>query len=455
MLNSTLLPHFVTDLAYYDTIPRTLYQELPTKCCKGEKRSRSLAQAAVTLCRYLLRRAALAPYAMLLFDSNQACDLQQLDQAWSADPTFALLPARSQIDPDWMTSALAALPAPYQRHHFALLTSGSTGEPKLIIGERRRSEQLARALHTLQQGEEVAETLLLLPLHYSYAFVNQWLWSRVMGRRLVLTQGLSKPDLLRQQLQQAEQAMLCMVGAQVPLLHTFFEGAVFPGIIRLHFAGGRFPQESLEFLHTLFPHAEVFNNYGCAEAMPRMTLRSAEASPLAYNIGRALPGIELRTDEEGHILFRSPYQARAFYDRSGLHLLADDDWTPSGDLGYPTADGSWELLGRSNEVFKRFGEKISLSQLASTIFAVWQGEATFYRESDPLGEEGYVLVLAPRPIESELRALLRALRHHWSRSHWPLRIEGMERLPRLSNQKVDSRAVAASRDSETIWRQRI
>ena len=118
-----------------------------------------------------------------------------------------------------------------------------------------------------------------------------------------LTRGFSEPDHLKETLSQARNAMMCMVGGQVTLLQRYFPNSVFPGIIRLHFAGGRFPQEQLDFLNQCFPNAEIYNNYGCAEAMPRLTLRRAEDASRATHIGHTLPGIEMISDSKSVCCF--------------------------------------------------------------------------------------------------------------------------------------------------------
>ena len=392
---------------------------------------------------------------VILRESAVDRDIGRLDRAWSEPPTFAFVPDKAQVDDRWIGEALASLPLDLQLGHFALLTSGSTGKPKLVIGERVRSEALARTLHEVQSAEPVAETIVSLPLTYCYAFVNQWLWARVSRRRLVLTRGFSEPDRLRAVLEAADRAMLCLVGAQVPLLRQLLDGLVFPGVIRLHFAGGRFPQEHLDLLAATFPNAEVFNNYGCAEAMPRLTLRRAAESTAARNIGRPLPGVQLRTGAGGRLLFRSPFRAPAFHDDDGLRLIADDEWVETGDFGHAADDGTWALDGRSNEVFKRYGEKVSMPQLLATAHAAWHGEAACYRERDSEGEDGCVLVLAPEPSQAQVRDLLRAFRGGWPRPHWPLRIEAMAALPKLANRKIDTGSLPAAEDKQVLWRQRI
>ena len=318
-----------------------------------------------------------------------------LAHCWDSPETFALVPEKSGGSRAWIETALGGLPEEHRRGRFVLLTSGSTGEPKLIVGLRERSERLARVLHLLQDSEAVTESVVVLPLTYSYAFVNQWLWGHVTGRRLVLTHGFRQPDVLRQALERARDAMLCLVGIQVPLLDQHFGSEIFPGVIRVHFAGGRFPQEQLPVVHRLFPNAKVFNNYGCAEAMPRLTLRSAEDASDVAIIGRPLPGVELATGESGELVFRSPYGAVGVVDQCGFREIAPETWTGTGDLGAAVGDGSWRLNGRASEVFKRYGEKISLPLLLSSVLRNWQGQAAFYREVDPRGEDGHVLLLAP------------------------------------------------------------
>lgn len=382
-------------------------------------------------------------------------DVSQLDAAWARPETFAFAPGKSGVPEAWLSEALRALPPACAEGHFVLLTSGSTGLPKLIVGARERAERLARLLHELQGNEAAAQTTLLLPLAYSFAFVNQWVWSRVTGRRLVVTRGFAEPRLLRDALAQGERAMICMVGGQVPLLRPHLGDEAFPGVVRLHFAGGPFPQARLDELRRTFPNAQVYNNYGCAEAMPRLTLRRAEDGAVGHDIGRPLPGIELRADEAGALVFRSPFSAVGWIDAEGFHPVAPDAWIPSGDLGVVHPDGHVELLGRSNEVFKRYGEKISLPALRHTVLEAWHGDATFYKERDRSGEEGHVLVLAPHPTDAaQVRALLAAFRKTHRRPHWPLRVESVDRLPLLPNGKVDARAVASVEGRIIHWDQR-
>ena len=391
----------------------------------------------------------------LLVERHEPADLAALDEAWSAAGTFGFIPAKSGVAESWVRGALDALPDDLQTGHFALLTSGSTGRPKLVVGAKARSEALARELHARQESEPVAETILALPLTYCYAFVNQWLWGRVFGRRLVHTRGFAHADELRGALRGARDTMLCLVRIQLPLFSEIFGDEPFPGVIRVHFAGGAFPQAQLDQVHRTFPNALVFNNYGCAEAMPRLTIRRAEAASEAADIGEPLRGVELRTSEHGELQFRSAYGAVAYFDESGFHRFAPGEWIGTGDFGARGDGGHWRLTGRMSEVFKRYGEKVSLPLVAESVLRAWRGAAASYRERDAAGEEGHVLVLAPHPTGDEVRRVLQTFRSSWGRAHWPLRIESAERLPALANGKVDVAALAALPEKVVQWRQRL
>ena len=392
----------------------------------------------------------------ILFESHVNNSIDLLEDAWDATASFLLLPDRSGVSDDWIKSAISSLPEELLQDHFILLTSGSTGQPKMIVGNKLRSEALARVLHEIQQSEPVKQTILMLPLSYCYAFINQWLWSRVAGREMVITKGLKDPDDTKKHLLAAKEAMLCLVGAQIPLLINHFdENTTFPGIIRLHFAGGSFPGQHIGHIKRLFPNAEIFNNYGCAEAMPRLTIRPLMDSDDSANVGKPLPRIELKTSETGEILFRSPFRAVGFYSGDKFCRVDDAQWVSTGDLGEVISEDCWRITGRSNEVYKRFGEKIALPRLLTTVFSCWSGQAAFYRDHDPADEECHVLVMSPMPTEKQVRQVLMGFRKNHPRTHWPLRVEGLEMMPLLQNGKIDLKNLKHAEGLQIYWRQRL
>jgi acyl-CoA synthetase (AMP-forming)/AMP-acid ligase II len=380
-------------------------------------------------------------------------DCTELTVFWRARRPFVLVPAKTTIDDKWLTGALATMPTWALEGCFAMLTSGSSGDPKLVLCEMERAEKLVRTLHDVQDNQGVDVAIVTLPLTYSFAFVNQWVWAEVHGRRLLQTRGLADPVGLRNALLESTRAMMCLVGVQAPLLLQHFGDLVFPGVARIHFAGGRFPQEQLGALSKIFPSARIYNNYGCAEAMPRLTVRPAEVSSDPSDVGPALPGIDIRLDDEGALVFRSSYGAVGIVEKGSFSSIGGNTWVRSGDMAEAMPGGHWRLKGRVGEVFKRHGEKISLAAILGTIAAAWSGHYAAFRDVDSRGEEGWVLVLAPLGDATEVRAVLFSLRKHHPRAHWPLRIEGYSSLPLLPNGKIDVRSLPHLSGATILWRQ--
>ena len=70
--------------------------------------------------------------------------VESLDIAWADEKTFILLPEKIGVGESWLRDQLEKIPTSHSENRFGLLTSGSTGEPKIILGVRKRSEKLAK-----------------------------------------------------------------------------------------------------------------------------------------------------------------------------------------------------------------------------------------------------------------------------------------------------------------------
>lgn len=391
----------------------------------------------------------------IIIDNQSADTVSALDRAWREAPSFLILPGRYESGRGDFEQKLELLPEAYRSGHFVLLTSGSTGAPSLVVGEKKRSEGLAALLQEAQCNGPVRNAVLSLPLSYSFGLVNLWLWSRVNGAGLIFSRGFADPAAFSETLMRSPDVMLCLVRAQVRLLEEHYgRGRSFPTVVRVHFAGGRFPQESLDFLAALFPNARIFNNYGCVEAMPRLTVREASESDSAMNVGRPLEGVELEAGSDGVLRFKSPYAAVAAIGEEGFREIETGSLVATGDLGHQTADGSWVIDGRASEVFKRYGEKVSVAEVEAGARLAWGGEIASYREADPGGEEGYVMVCCPRPEKADVQNILRIFRKTFARAQWPLRLESVDELPLLPSGKPDTgRLRAGCGEHLILWRQ--
>jgi acyl-CoA synthetase (AMP-forming)/AMP-acid ligase II len=362
----------------------------------------------------------------------------RVEKAWESGSPFLLAtPGRGFDDGqlDLAASRMLELPST----SFGLLTSGSTGRPKLIIGTRERASALASAISAAQRLDDVAATVSVLPLGYSYAFVNQWVWAANARRKFIpVPTGVTG---LREAIAALRDVHLCLVGAQVPALLR--DPWASDAVSRVCFAGGPFPSEHMDGLRRTFPRAQFFNNYGCTEAMPRLCVRpiGVDEVPPSNAVGTPLSGIELR-QIDGTIEFRSPYRAIGTIVDDEFHEWQADAWIATGDLG-EFIDGEWRLLGRHDDVFKRYGERIALGELRAH-FGTEGLAVDLLPERDRREEPGYRLVLRR---ESDLAVVKRLLRG-WRRARWPNAIDVLDDRPVNLHGKTAREALAGGR---TIW----
>jgi len=376
-----------------------------------------------------------------------------LASAWDYSDSFIFTPSPSPVTGEWLEKLIKRIPSEFHKDHFGILTSGSTGTPKLVMGSKSRTGELSRLINEHQQLAPIQTAILALPLPYSYSLVNQWLWAHIHGKSLHATRGMADPQSLLSALQCHSASMLCLVGSQVSILKRYVTpGMQFPEVMRLNFAGGPFPQADLLWLQETFPCAMIFHNYGCTEALPRLTIRPASDFDDPMTLGSPLPGIELDIDTASGLRFRSAFGCNLIADEDHVQLIQRDEWIATGDQAELLENGHFRLIGRNSEIFKRYGEKVSLAMLASSFGKVWNGGIAFYLETTPDGENGHVLVLSPMPDQTIVRKLLLHLRDNFRRPLWPIRIEGAEVIPLSVNGKTDTKALCKLPRTQ-IWKQ--
>jgi long-chain acyl-CoA synthetase len=72
------------------------------------------------------------------------------------------------------------------------------------------------------------------------------------------------------------------------------------------------------------------------------------------HVGVPAPGVEIRLDEDGEILIKSPGQLAGYYKRADLdaECFTADGFFRTGDLGERRSDGQLRIIGRKKELFK-------------------------------------------------------------------------------------------------------
>ncbi|HEY3360108.1 MAG TPA: fatty acid--CoA ligase family protein [Polyangia bacterium] len=417
------------------------------------------AESFARLCGFLA--AGLRP--VVLPEKIPAAELTALRRAYAVVPYAG---EGGLVGPDGAPLAPPAVAAPYC---LVIPTSGSTGAARLIAATEEAIGRGVAAIAASQALAAVGSTGLLLPPHYSFALVNQVLWSLTAGARLVLTPGLATPgdtfDILRDE----GVEMICMVGRQMrALVRLGFDTAEYalPAVKVLNFAGGPFPFDCHAAIRRIFPHARVMNNYGCTEAFPRVSAREVRAGdePIT-NVGTPIAtlavsihdesGAEVPAGTVGLMRARGASAAMGYLRPDGsVEPFSADGSFPTGDQGMIAADGALHVFGRADQVINVGGERVSLLKIEAVLRLhprVEDAMVAGVREADgeqwPLG----CITGASPPTKAELKAHLTA---HLPLAAWPRRIFHVRDWPLLQNGKPDRKRVldqARAAELPLIW----
>ena len=331
-----------------------------------------------------------------------------------------------------------------------LRTSGSTGAPRHAVFHRdalARSAALIAADLALQPDDVVG---LVLPCDHGFGLVGQLLAAAMVGARVQWA-----PGAFAQQRIAALAAGGATVLAAVPfglaqLLAALPGCASLPPLRQVGVAGGALPRGLAEAALRTFPRVELVHQYGCTEAGPRLTsISSRNPAFWTGSVGRALPGVSIAVLDpddagEGELTFASPsamtrYLEGAVESAQAGTPSASGRWLRTGDRGSVTADGLVFVTGRTDDVVKLRGEKVSLASVArATEEAGAEDAIACCLPSESSDPDGILAVLYAGDVSLSPRDLARSL----PRGVVVKRLRHVSQLPRTLSGKVDRVAAA-------------
>jgi acyl-CoA synthetase (AMP-forming)/AMP-acid ligase II len=269
-----------------------------------------------------------------------------------------------------------------------IYTSGSTGNPKGVIHTHLSMMFALGSLIEYLRLSDEDRILVVLPLAFDYG-LYQLLMSVQLGATLMLERSFAFPAIIFNRIRE----LGVSVFPGVPTIFSMLLSAhgrnklEFPGIKRVTNTAAALPPDYLTTLQQIFPSALIYRMYGLTECKRVCYLDPALVAVKPSSVGKAIPGTEvfildqqgkrLGPGEVGILHVRGPHLMLGYWNlpeetnkvlRDGLlpreKILCTQDWFKMDE------DGDLYFQGRSDDIIKTRGEKVSPVEVENVIYAI-------------------------------------------------------------------------------------
>ncbi len=349
--------------------------------------------------------------------------------ALDADPVRA----PSAVDPD--APAIVAF------------TSGTTRDPKGVVHTHRTIACETRQLDWMFPKGGPPQ-ITGAPVGHFIGMVNAFLVPLLRDRPVNLVDVWDPGEILRMMKEEG----LGVSGGATYFLTSLLDHPDFTDehLALMPFAGlggSPVPVAVMERLKRL--GIDAFRSYGSTEH-PSITgclLAEPETKRLTTD-GRALPGVEVRLEDDGEIVSRGPDCCVGYTDAALTAQMFDDDgWYRTGDVGVLDDDGYLTITDRVSDVIIRGGENISAQEIEELMMGLDAiAEIAVVAAPDArLGEHAAAVFRLHdgmrAPTLDEVRAHLAAA--GLARQKWPEELHAVRDFPRTPSGKVQKFRVRA------------
>lgn len=372
-----------------------------------------------------------------------------------------LLPAAiTAVDTrDYLGTADAPVPVIPLDLAAIIYTSGSTGTPKGVMQTHQSMVFTVGSLIEYLRLSRDDRIFCVLPLSFDYG-LYQLLMAVALGACLVLENSFAFVGKILETLHAERITVL-------PGVPTIFAALIaahrrntfgFPCVTRVTNSAAALPMEFTGCLRQIFPNALIYAMYGLTECKRVSYLEPELLDAKPGSVGKAIPGTEVHllaptgepvlTGEIGILHVRGPHVMAGYWNRPDLteHMLKPGKLPGervlcTHDLFRQDAEGFLYFVGRTDDIIKTRGEKVSPVEVENALHRI-PGvlEATVVGIPDALLGEAIRAYVVTDP-EARLSAhVLRTRSSAYLESYMlPSEIIFCKQLPRGPNGKVDKR----------------
>lgn len=381
-------------------------------------------------------------------------DLERVIIDHNSPAVFETKPCR--ITP-WQTvfidSPTVALDCAIEDTDYAMIiyTSGSTGTPKGVLLSHLNIVSNTKAIIQYLHLTENDRVMVVLPFYYIYGktLLNTHM---AMGGSVVIDNRFVYPQVILETMQQMQVTGLAGVPSTFLILlnRSSLRETSIKSLRYVTQAGGHMAPMVRRKVADVVAPAELYIMYGATEAAPRLTyLEPDQLDQKLASIGKAVPGVEVLVvnedgqpvcpGETGEIIARGPNIMVGYWrDPEGTQDVLKDGWYYTGDLGRVDEEGYFYVVGRSKDIIKSGGYRVSAGEVEDALIELEAIEEVAVKgvEDETLGEAIKAYVVWHDGEDLTLEILRKFLRGRLPEYKFPRYLDARERLPKNESGKI-------------------
>lgn len=347
-----------------------------------------------------------------------------------------------------------------------LYTSGSTGKPKGVVLSHRNMTVGATSVAGYLENSTDDVILAALPLSFDAGF-SQLTTAFCAGAAVVLYDFLLPQDVPKAVMKYGVTGLTGVPPLWNQLANLRWPAEAIDSMRYIANTGGAMPTATLDKLRALFPATKVYLMYGLTESFRSTYLPPEELDERPTSIGKAIPNTEVlvlnkdgkpcASGEPGELVHRGALVALGYWndpERSAkrfrpvppalTELPFDEIAVWSGDTVVKDEDGFLFFVGRTDDMIKSSGYRISPTEVEEVIHATGLvSECAALGIPHPtVGQAIVVVVTSQNEANRDADAIINACKKALPTFMVPSKVIYHEELPRNPNGKIDRKQLA-------------
>ena len=356
--------------------------------------------------------------------------------------------------------AVVVLPGIIPNDLAALIyTSGSTGFPKGVMMTHQSMVFTSWSLIEYLRLSDDDRILLLLPLAFDYG-LYQLLMSVTIGGSLIVEQSFTFQTTVYKQIDLYRPTVFPGVPTIFAMMIATNKktGLSFDCIKKVTNTAAALPAQFIPDLKKIFPDALIFKMYGLTECKRVCYLEPELVDIRPESVGKAIPGTEvfLLSPEgnpvppggQGILHVRGPHVMLGYWHKEelskemlrqgnlpGERILCSNDWFKMDEEGF------LYFLGRTDDIIKTRGEKVSPAEIENIIYKIpgIKEVAIIGIPDEIMGEAIIGFVTTHGHLAIGEKEILKECMSRLELFMVPQHIIFLDEMPKSSNSKIDKK----------------